>query len=135
MNDKRRHPRFRDTVMITYESLAGDGEADRGRGLNELPCWLKEMSEGGAMLQAPKPIASGTRLLLHVMLPTDDADEMLEIRGEARWEKACAAKGPWYVGVQFDALPERQLAVLRRYIELRFSSPTSMLDTDSSLFD
>ncbi len=133
MNDKRRHPRFRDTVMITYESIAGD--EDRGEALSELPCWLKEMSEGGAMLQAPKPIARGSRLLLHVMLPTEKSDEMIEIRGEVRWEKACAPEGPWYVGVQFDALPESHLSVLRRYIELRFSSPTSMLDTDASLFD
>lgn len=131
MHENRKHPRFRDTVMITYETVSDGAEPDI---LNELPCWLKELSEGGAMLQASKQLPIGARLLLHVMLPTQDSgDCYLKIHGEIRWENAVAEDGPWYFGVKFDALGEEDLGHLRQYIELRFSSTS--LDTNNVFFE
>lgn len=129
---RRRHPRFRDTVMITFETVPG--EDSTGDMLNEVPCWLKELSEGGAMLQAPKEIAPGTPLILHVTLPVDGGgDQYLEIRGEVRWQKQASAGGPWFIGVQFRRVSDEDREALKRYIELRFSSPS--FDTNKAMFD
>jgi len=126
--DKRRHPRFRDTVMITYEDVSDGHEPET---LHELPCWLTEISEGGAMLQSPKPIAAGTTLVLHVNLPATDLREAyLQIRGTARWDREIAEGGPWCVGVQFESLSDADLTALKRYVEERFTSFTS-IDLDN----
>lgn len=129
---RRRHPRFRDTVMITFETVPGEDSA--GDMLNEIPCWLKELSEGGAMLQTPKEIAPSTPLLLHVNLPLDGGGEQyLEIRGEVRWQKEASKGGPWFIGVQFRRVSDADRAALKSYIELRFSKPS--FDTNQAMFD
>ncbi len=129
---RRRHPRFRDTVMITYEDVSSGQDCDV---MNELPCWLKEISEGGAMLQSPKQIPSGTRLVLHVNLLTEDGREVyLKVDGQARWDKQASDGGPWYIGVQFEPLGDEETGLLKHYIETRFSSVSSA-DPDNALFE
>jgi len=116
MNEQRRHPRVEQVAVVTYEDLSG-GEEGSDR-LNEMPCWLKDLSEGGALLQVESKLAPRTPLVLHFTL--EDAgggDTYLRVPGETRWLRAQDGGGPPFrVGVRFgDLSPEHRL-VLREFL-------------------
>lgn len=120
MHDQRKQPRVEENVTITFEN-ATDSDAV-GRGLDEMPCLLTEISEGGARIRVHKALPIGTPLLLHVLFDAeededDDAEETyLRLRAETRWNPATDLEPPYDIGLEFADLDDATLAALRDYI-------------------
>src|SRR5262245_13636320 len=115
MREKRKQPRFAENVVVSFEN-ATDVEAV-GRGIDEMPCVLTEISEGGGRIRVMVPMPSGTPLLLHLLLDLADEDEVyLRLHARTRWQPDRVAEPPYDIGLEFTDIPQEQLAVLRRYI-------------------
>jgi c-di-GMP-binding flagellar brake protein YcgR len=122
MPENRKHPRVEEVAVITYEDISyGEELSDR---LNEQPCWLRDVSEGGALLEVNNEVQAYTPILLHFNLECLDGDEAyLRVRGEVRWVTDTDGGPPYRVGVEFMEMDEDALETLRRFIAER--SPTT----------
>ncbi len=118
MHDQRKQPRVEENVTITFENATD--AASVGRGLDEMPCLLTEISEGGARIRVHKALPVGTPLLLHVLLENEEDDEAeetyLRLHAETRWHPDADLEPPYEIGLEFDALDDETLAALREYI-------------------
>ena len=114
MREQRRHPRFHENVVISFEN-ATDRDAV-GKGLDEMPCVLTELSEGGARIRTAKPVPVGTPLLLHLVLEGEEEDVDLAFGATARWTSPPDIEPPHEIGLEFAELEEDDVEALRSYI-------------------
>jgi len=98
MQERRRHPRFEEKAVVTFEQTHPNPKDQQV----EIPCWLLGVSEGGALLRTEAPLPREARLYLHIQVH-DPADGFLEIpvQAEVRWHREIAQGGPYSVGVEF----------------------------------
>jgi len=122
--DRRKHPRFVEELVTTYQTAAVGEDAELG--FRERPCWLRDLSEGGALLLTERPLGDRTPILLQVAVPGDDGrDVPIEIRAETCWSSGVEGDALHRVGVRFTALATRAAAVLRRYLAKRGADEAS----------
>lgn len=121
MHDNRKEPRFEENVIISFENATD--EETLGSGIDEMPCLLTELSEGGARVRVPRPFAVGTPLLLHLVLEHDETEDeeaaddvYLQIHAETRWAPDTSTEPPFEIGLSFAPMPDSDLDVLRDYI-------------------
>jgi hypothetical protein len=120
MREQRKQPRFEDDVVVTFEN-ATDRESV-GRGLDEMPCILTEISEGGARIRVTRRLPPGTPLLLHLVLESEEDDDVyLRLHAETRWSPAPDSDPPHHIGLEFSPLDEADRAALRLYIRKKLA--------------
>ena len=117
-HENRKEPRFEENVIISFENATD--EETLGSGIDEMPCLLTELSEGGARVRVPQAFPIGTPLLLHLVLEddenTDDEDIYLQIHAETRWSPDPSEEPPHEIGLSFAPMQTDDLELLREYI-------------------
>lgn len=117
--DKRRHPRHSETVVTTYEIPSFEPSSLT---LSERPCWLREVSEGGAMIETDRTIDPKTAIILTITLEGGDgADQNLMIRGETRWCRPTGDERVFHVGIEFSILSMDDRRIIRDYVANRLA--------------
>lgn len=118
MEDKRRHPRRDETIVTTYE-IPDFGEKD-GLLFKERPCWLRQISENGAMIETDRHIPVKTAILLNIMLAGGDgSDEHFTARGETRWFRDADGGKVHHIGIEFCILSDDDRHFIRDYVATR----------------
>jgi hypothetical protein len=119
--DHRKHPRVEEKAIITVEEVPiGEDFSDR---LNELPCWLEDLSEYGARLRVPSRIAPYASVVVHLSLDgPEGGDVYLRAAGECRWVEGGENGAPFTIGVEFLELGDRDLETLRTILVRRAAS-------------
>jgi c-di-GMP-binding flagellar brake protein YcgR len=110
--ERRRFPRIAQELVVRYEALDIQPARDQGRTLN--------LSAGGVLILAHKPLPSGQRIRVVLALPGDDSP--IEITGQVgrvrslsdRMHEVAIAFVEGNIGVQ---------RTLLDYIEARISVP------------
>ncbi len=122
MHDSRKHPRFEENVTITFEDATDIDNV--GQGMDEVPCWLTDISEGGARIRVNRYIPAGTPLLLHLVLEHEDEEEddcYLQLHAVTRWHESADSDPPFDIGLEFQELQEDDRAALADYIAKRLT--------------
>ncbi len=121
MRDKRRFRRFDETVVTTYE--IPKLEDTRDLRLRERPCWLREISEGGALLETTRKIPVRSPIILHITVTTETGDDVyMSVRGETRWLRGVEKGNVYNVGVEFKIMSDADSELLRAYISKRVAN-------------
>ncbi len=119
MEDKRRHPRHPETVVTTYEIPSFEPNNLMFR---ERPCWLREVSEGGAMIETDRAIDPKTAIILTITLEGGDgADQNLMVRGETRWSRHTDDENVFHIGIEFSILSSDDRRFIRDYVATRLT--------------
>ena len=119
MEDKRRHPRRDETIVTTYE--IPDFEDRDGLRFKERPCWLRQISENGAMIETDRHIPIKTAILLNIAIGDGDRqgeDEHFTARGETRWFREMDGD-VHRIGIEFNILSESDRHFIRDYVASR----------------
>ena len=114
MQDKRRHPRHPETIVTTYET---PDFQPKDLQFKERPCWLREVSEGGAMIETDREVATKTAIILTITLEGGDGDDRhIMVRGETRWCRPTDDPHVFHVGVEFSILSQEHRDFIRDYV-------------------
>ena len=121
MDEKRKYPRFDQDAVILYEESGLGGSSDTA--LHEKPCWLRGVSEGGALLQTEHVIPVGSPLTLQIYLEDNGPqDACLRLQCIARWHKETEVGCPYHVGVEFMNISDEDHIELKAYVERKQQS-------------
>ena len=115
MKELRRHPRFAQEVVVSFEPA--DPSAKRDAGLADMPGWLLGLSEGGALLRTERFIPVDTPLNLQLTIGTPEASHIMNAGGAVRWVKSVEFGHPFDMGVEFTRIDEEDVLKLRDYLQ------------------
>ena len=114
-HDRRKHPRNPEKLVTTYEVPTLNDRRDLR--LAERPCWLREVSEGGACIETEQEIGPRTAIILHITRTREgQEDRYLSLRGETRWMQPLRGGRPYRVGIEFKIVSTEDRAFLRDYV-------------------
>ncbi len=114
MKEERRHPRFEQEVVISFEPTVPQGA--KPTGLLDMPAWLLGLSEGGAMIRTERYIPVPTPLSIQLSIGSEGSNRTMSVDGIVRWAKSADEGHPFNLGIEFLRVDPDDLNILREYL-------------------